>query len=134
MPRLVRRQPLIERLKSKLDPYDFLLWLSEELDSTWLEQFEKEWAFPAGIALNLVFAVARANSRGKSRAYDDVFGDDGNGGSLLAWVVCTSGSYICMGGQIDSCVVGFVYRPDPYRSVCRQRSLYILAQTTLPAL
>lgn len=86
MPRLVRRQPLIERLKSKLDPYDFLLWLSEELDSTWLEQFEKEWAFPAGIALNLVFAVARANSRGKSRAYDDVFGDDGNGGSLLAWV------------------------------------------------
>ncbi|MCJ1461111.1 hypothetical protein MMC28_011493 [Mycoblastus sanguinarius] len=89
MPRLVRRQPLIERLKSKLDPYDFLLWISEELDSSWLEQFEKEWALPAGVLINLIFIVARANSKGsRSKGYDDIFGDDDRsyGGGLLSWL------------------------------------------------
>ncbi|KIX02435.1 uncharacterized protein Z518_08376 [Rhinocladiella mackenziei CBS 650.93] len=75
MPKFVRRQPLIERIKAYLNPYDFLLWLSEELESNGWDQLEKEWAMPVGIGLNLVFLVARANSKTASRGYDDVFGD-----------------------------------------------------------
>ncbi|KAK4937637.1 hypothetical protein LTR10_021783 [Elasticomyces elasticus] len=75
MPKYVRRAPLLERLKAYLNPYDFLLWLSEEIESNGWDQLEKEWATPIGIALNLIFLVARANSKSTSRSYDDVFGD-----------------------------------------------------------
>ena len=77
MPRLIRRRPVLERIKAYLDPLDFLLWLSEELESSDWEQWQKEWATPIGIALNVVFLVARANSGPASRTReDDVFGDD----------------------------------------------------------
>ncbi|EFQ99926.1 hypothetical protein MGYG_02933 [Nannizzia gypsea CBS 118893] len=85
MPPLIRRRPLLERIKAYLNPLDFLLWLSEELDSSDWEQWEKEWALPVGIALNVLFLVARANSQKGSRAHDDVFGDDG-GVSYVAWL------------------------------------------------
>ncbi|KAJ5124050.1 uncharacterized protein N7515_007875 [Penicillium bovifimosum] len=86
MPRLVRRRPLTERILSHLNPYDFLLWLSEEFEGGDWDQLEKDWALPIGIALNVVFLVARANSRaGGSKAFDDVFGDD-EGTSLLGWL------------------------------------------------
>ncbi|GKZ24508.1 hypothetical protein AbraIFM66951_006096 [Aspergillus brasiliensis] len=79
MPRLVRRRPLTERIKSYLNPLDFLLWLSEEIDTHDWDQFEKNWALPLGIALNVVFLIARANSQSYgSQAIDDVFGDDGS--------------------------------------------------------
>lgn len=87
MPPLIRRRPLLERIKAYLNPLDFLLWLSEELDSSDWEQWEKEWALPVGIALNVLFLVARANSQKSSRAHDDVFGDEG-GVSYVAWLVC----------------------------------------------
>lgn len=87
MPRLVRRRPLGERIKSLLNPLDFLLWLWEEVDANDWDQFEKDWAFSAGVALNLVFLIARANSRSSSsKAVDDVFGDDG-GVPWLSWFV-----------------------------------------------
>lgn len=77
MPRLVRRQPLAERIKSYLNPLDFLLWLSEEIDSSDWDQWAKNWALPLGIGLNVVFLVARANSKGNgSQAIDDVFGEE----------------------------------------------------------
>ncbi|PGH11006.1 hypothetical protein AJ79_05157 [Helicocarpus griseus UAMH5409] len=76
MPPLIRRRPLTERIKAYLNPLDFLLWLSEELDSSDWEQWEKEWAIPLGVGLNVVFLIARANSRTNStRIEDDVFGD-----------------------------------------------------------
>lgn len=88
MPRLVRRRPLGERIKSYLNPLDFLLWLWEEIDANDWDQFEKDWALPAGVALNVVFLIARASSRPNgSRAVDDVFGDDG-GVPWLSWFVC----------------------------------------------
>jgi hypothetical protein len=74
MPRLVRRAPLSQRIKAYLDPWDFLLWLSEELNSTEWEDFLKEWSIPLGVGINLIFIVARANSRADSLG-DDVFGD-----------------------------------------------------------
>ena len=92
MPRLVRRRPLAERIKSYLNPLDFLLWVSEEIDTHDWDQFEKDWALSAGIALNAVFLIARANSRSNaSRITDDVFGDDG-GVPWLSWFVCLQGA------------------------------------------
>ncbi|WEW59548.1 hypothetical protein PRK78_005022 [Emydomyces testavorans] len=86
MPRLIRRQPFLERLKAYLNPLDFLLWLSEELDSSDWAQWEKEWAIPLGVGINVLFLIARANSRNRSKAYDDVFGEAG-GMSWLNWLV-----------------------------------------------
>ncbi|KAF7620451.1 hypothetical protein AFLA_005758 [Aspergillus flavus NRRL3357] len=85
MPRLIRRQPLTERIKSYLNPLDFLLWLSEEIDANDWDQFEKDWALPLGVALNVVFLIARANTQPSGgRAIDDVFGEDG-GTPWLSW-------------------------------------------------
>ena len=88
MPRLVRRRPLAERIKAYLNPLDILLWLSEELDSSDLDQWKKEWATPIGILLNFVFLIARANSgSGTRRSGDDVFGEDIGYTGWLAWFV-----------------------------------------------
>lgn len=86
MPKFVRRQPLSERIFASLNPYDFLLWLSEELESSGWDRIEKEWAFPIGVGLNLVFLIARSNTQSKSAGYDDVFGD-GAGSSFFGWLV-----------------------------------------------
>lgn len=74
MPRLVRRKPLWERITSMLNPMDFLLWLSEEMET-------REWdpqlvGTQLGLGLNLVLVLARANA-GSAPAGDDMFADDG---------------------------------------------------------
>ncbi|PGH27970.1 hypothetical protein AJ80_00224 [Polytolypa hystricis UAMH7299] len=84
MPPLIRRRPLLERIKAYLNPLDFLLWLSEELDSSDWEQWERDWAIPIGVAVNVMFLVARANSRVTRSAQDDVFGDE-EAVSWLSW-------------------------------------------------
>ena len=86
MPKFVRRQPLTERIKAALDPYDFLLWLSEEVDSHGWDQLEKEWAIPISFAFNFVFLVARANSKGTTGTYDDVFAES-RGSGWGVWLV-----------------------------------------------
>ncbi|KAH6996483.1 hypothetical protein BKA56DRAFT_726319 [Ilyonectria sp. MPI-CAGE-AT-0026] len=83
MPRLVRRQPLFERIMSALNPMDFLLWLSEELET-------RDWDSTSagtqlGLGLNFVFLIARANSSASS-SNDDVFSDD-NGSGWLSFFV-----------------------------------------------
>lgn len=93
MPRLVRKAPLSERIKAYLDPYDFLLWVSEELHESAVDDALKEWAVPIGGFANLIILIARANSqRGRSSGSDSVFGEyDGRGGSnWLSWFVRTS--------------------------------------------
>lgn len=91
MPKYVRRQPLSERLVAYLNPYDFMLWLSEEIESRNYDQLEKEWAIPIGIAFNIIFLIAQANTSTKSSSYDDVFGD-GDGFGWRAWLVRTKTS------------------------------------------
>ena len=87
-PRLIRRRPFLERIKAYLDPVDFLLWLSEELDSAEWDQWQKEWATPLGILLNIVFVAARANSASTTRSSsDDVFGEDVTYTSWSSWFV-----------------------------------------------
>lgn len=89
MPRLVRQAPLTERIKAYLDPYDLLLWLSEELNDDAYEEWLKEWATPIGIGLNVVFVLARGASKtNASVIQDDVFGDaDGSGSGWFTWFV-----------------------------------------------
>jgi hypothetical protein len=86
MPKFVRRQPLIERISTYLNPYDFLLWLSEELESSGWDQTEKEWALPIGVGLNLIFLIARSNTQARSTSYDDVFGEN-YGSGWVVWLV-----------------------------------------------
>ena len=87
-PRLIRRQPLAERIKAYLNPLDFLLWLSEELESSDWDQWQKNWAIPIGIGLNVIFLIARANSGNKTqRRGDDVFGDATEYTGWMAWFV-----------------------------------------------
>jgi hypothetical protein len=86
MPKFVRKQPLSEKLASYLNPYDFLLWLSEEIESNGWDQLEKGWAIPIGAVLNFAFLVARANITTRSKSYDDVFGED-RGTGWIAWLV-----------------------------------------------
>lgn len=86
MPRLVRRRPLMERLKAYFNPLDFLLWASEEFETRDWDQ--KRFATPAGFVLHLIFLIARVNSGGSRKYDDDVFGDHGSGSGWLAWFVC----------------------------------------------
>lgn len=87
-PRLIRRRPLVERIKTYLNPLDFLLWLAEELDSSDWDQWKKEWANPMGFLLNVVFLIARANTAHSTRkGADDVFGDGITYTPWLAWFV-----------------------------------------------
>lgn len=86
MPRLVRRRPLAERIKTYLNPLDFLLWLSEEFDSSDWEEWQRDWATPIGLGLNFIFLIARANNGPSTRRGDDVFGDD-EGYSWWSWFV-----------------------------------------------
>ncbi|ETN47205.1 uncharacterized protein HMPREF1541_01396 [Cyphellophora europaea CBS 101466] len=85
MPKFVRRQPLTDRIAAYLNPYDFLLWLSEEIESRGYDQLEKEWAIPVGFTFNLILLIARANTSVRSSSYDDVFGD-GNSFGWRSWL------------------------------------------------
>ncbi|TKA81648.1 hypothetical protein B0A49_00535 [Cryomyces minteri] len=87
MPPLVRRAPLSARIAAALNPWDWLLWVSEELNGSEWEDKLKEWALPLGIVMNFVFLIARANmGNGGSGTGDDVFGDyEGKRGS--GWLV-----------------------------------------------
>ena len=87
MPRLIRRRPLGERIRAYLDPADFLLWLSEELDSGDWDQWQGDWATLIGLLLNVAFLIARANSGYVPRTSDDVFGDDVSYTSWSSWLV-----------------------------------------------
>jgi len=90
MPPLIRRKPWSEKLREHLNPYDFLLWLSEELhDSAWDESLQ-DWATPIGAGANLLFLIGRANSGASgSGGRDDVFGNFSGrrGTGWLAWLV-----------------------------------------------
>jgi hypothetical protein len=85
--RLIRRRPLLERIKAYLDPLDFLLWLSEELETSDWAQWQQTWTLPLGIGMNLTMLAARANSASRNIAYDDVFGDASPSIGFFSWLV-----------------------------------------------
>ncbi|KAK5998316.1 Meiotically up-regulated gene protein [Cladobotryum mycophilum] len=84
MPRLVRKKPLFERITAMLNPMDFLLWLSEEIET-------REWdsalvGTQLGVGMNFVFLLARANSGSVESSDGDIFGDDTSAGWLSYFV------------------------------------------------
>jgi len=85
MPRLVRRKPLVDRIKDYLNPGDFLLWLSEEIETR--DWDSKQFAAPLALGLHVVLLIARANSGCSTRDGDDVFGEDSNGTGWLSYLV-----------------------------------------------
>lgn len=89
MPRLVRRRPLSERIKSALNPWDFFLWLSEEIETR--DIGSKSLGTQLGVGLNFVFLLARANGAYSTSSYDDVFSDV-NGSGWLSYLVSTQGA------------------------------------------
>ncbi|KAG7122694.1 hypothetical protein HYQ44_003592 [Verticillium longisporum] len=69
---MVRRKPWAERVKAMLNPMDFLLWVSEELETR--DWDSKALGTKLGLAFNFIFLIARANCAA-SEAHDDVFSD-----------------------------------------------------------
>lgn len=82
--RLVRRQPLMERLRAMLNPMDFYLWLSEEIQT--FNWDSKTFGTRFGLVANFIFLVARANAGTTREAVDDVFGDAPANGWLTLMV------------------------------------------------
>ncbi len=85
-PRLVRRTPLTERIWSAINPWDFFLWLSEEIETRDLDS--QASGVQVGLVCNFLFLLVRANS-GTSPELDDVFGDS-SGSNWLSYLVRAS--------------------------------------------
>lgn len=130
-PRLVRRRPLAERILEKLNPLDFLLWLSEELNSDEWQDNLREWSTIIGLALNLIFLLARANS-GQTSNGDDVFADYESRvvSGWLAWFV---GAQYPHCYEHDVLIIGkvFICSPLSLLSVDCKRFLHVYTKATL---
>ncbi|TGZ84432.1 hypothetical protein EX30DRAFT_338956 [Ascodesmis nigricans] len=74
MPRVVRRAPLFQRILSHLNPFDYFLSISTDIDSYDWDALQLALGDPLGIGLNILAAVARANANAfRGRYEDDVF-------------------------------------------------------------
>lgn len=86
MPRLVRRRPLRERITDWFNIQDWLLWISEEIETR--DWDSKAYANPLGFGLHFILLIARANSGDEGRGNgDDVFGDVPSGSGWLSYLV-----------------------------------------------
>ncbi|PQE28965.1 Meiotically up-regulated protein [Rutstroemia sp. NJR-2017a BBW] len=89
MPRLVRRKPALERITDWLNPQDWVLWLSEEIETR--DWDSNKYAHPIAFGLHFVLLIARANSgNGGNGDVDDVFGDVNSGSG---WLIHSGGLY-----------------------------------------
>ncbi|THY25758.1 hypothetical protein D6D01_04907 [Aureobasidium pullulans] len=88
MPPIIRRAPLSERIKAYLNPYDFLLWIAEELHESALDEALRDWGMPIGVGANVVFACARWSSK-NSNYDDDIFGELEGKSGWFHWFVST---------------------------------------------
>jgi hypothetical protein len=82
--RLVRRAPLAERIKAYTDPWDWLMWAQEELNTNDWEEFAQDYAIPLGCGMNFVFVVAKANAS-KNSENNDVLVGTGGGSGWFGW-------------------------------------------------
>jgi hypothetical protein len=75
MSRRVRRAPLKERLQDYLNPNDWLLWISEEVQTSDWAKVQGKPTWVIGLGCNIVFMMALSNSKMAVSIDDDVFGD-----------------------------------------------------------
>lgn len=134
MPRLVRRRPLWERITSNLNPMDFLLWLSEELETR--DWDSKLVGTQLGLAMNLVFLLARANAGATSSSSDnDIFGDETKIG-WFSYVVSISfyltASQLVARSQLTASTKGLSHCMGSRTLLLHQRSLHLHANAKIP--
>lgn len=131
MPRLIRKTPLIERIKARLDPYDLLLWIAEELNDDAYDEWLKLWATPIGLGLNIIFILARGSSvAGRGRGgNDDVFGDGDAGSGWFAWFVSRREDLACDYSNLTCTVPVRGPNVDPF--LFHQRSLCLFPRAKL---
>ncbi|KAJ4291693.1 hypothetical protein N0V90_009588 [Kalmusia sp. IMI 367209] len=96
-PRLVRKAPLTERIQAYLDVHDWLLWISEELNTNDWEDFAKDYAFIIGFGMNLVYIVAQANTASSSDDYGDILAGTGGSG-WFKWICRLSATFLATVG------------------------------------
>ncbi|KAF2846512.1 hypothetical protein T440DRAFT_471777 [Plenodomus tracheiphilus IPT5] len=85
MPRLVRRAPVSERIKAYIDPSDWVIWISEELNSSDWDEFASSYSLYLGFGANLLFILAQANSGASSISEDDGVFNTVQGPGWLKW-------------------------------------------------
>jgi hypothetical protein len=85
MPRLVRRAPLSERIKAYIDPSDWLIWISEELNSSDWEDFASAYAPYIGFGANIAFVIAQANSGAPTSYHRDNVFKEVSGPGWMKW-------------------------------------------------
>ncbi|CBX90879.1 hypothetical protein IAQ61_002350 [Plenodomus lingam] len=85
MPRLVRRTPVLERIKAYLDPSDWLIWIAEELNSSDWEDCASTYSLYLGFSANFLFILAQANSGASSTSEDDGVFNTVQGPGWLKW-------------------------------------------------
>lgn len=82
--RLVRRRPLWDRIKSRLDPWDYVLWLSEEIET---RNFgSKSLGNKLGVALNFIFIIARVYGSSSTGSDDDDIFNDSVSSTSTGWL------------------------------------------------
>jgi hypothetical protein len=102
MPRLVRRKPWVDRMKDYLNPGDFLLWLSEEIETR--EWDSKQLGAPLALGLHTILLVTRASGGGLGGSRkDDVFGDVSSGSGWFGYIVSC-------GNQLVWTLINLLYR------------------------
>lgn len=133
----VRRAPLTERIKAQLDPWDFLLWLSEELNSNEWQESLAQWASPVGVVLNIIFMISRANVGSTSSSIaDDIFNDyhERRGTGWLGWLVSPVYSLMVVINEDTYLFPGCLHRTPPHPPVVLERALHLLQTSSLPPL
>ncbi|KAF2748602.1 hypothetical protein M011DRAFT_457347 [Sporormia fimetaria CBS 119925] len=86
MPPVIRKAPLTERIKNYLDPVEWFMWASEELNSSDWDEFASNYATSIGFGANLVYIFAQANTGRRNTVGDDVFGEPrSNSSGWLRW-------------------------------------------------
>ena len=87
MPPVVRRAPLSERIKAYFDLSDWLIWISEELNSSDWEEFASAYALYIGFGANLLFVLAQANSGASTASDDDGVFNEVQGPGWIKWIM-----------------------------------------------
>ena len=85
--RRVRQRPLKDRILDAINIWDLELWLSEEIETSNVDW--KQIGTSVGLAFNICFFLARANTGGSNNADNDVFGD-GSSRGFLSYLVSSS--------------------------------------------
>lgn len=100
----------MERITSALNPWDFFLWISEEIETRDLGS--KSLGTQLGLALNFIFLLARANGAYSTGSADDVFSDY-DGVSWVAYFV-SHAKILCSLSRLFDMLTCFVLsRPGP---------------------